>query len=72
MIRTGWISNSFIPRLTGMLTPPGTAQIGMRLTIALRDSQGNARGLLGVLHDEQTIRRRDGSLATFDPDTITC
>jgi len=54
-----------------MLTPPGTAQIGMRLTIALRDSQGNSRGLLGILHDEQTIRRRDGSLATFDPDTIT-
>jgi len=43
----------------------------MRLTIAARDSQGNTRGLLGVLHEEQTIRRRDGSLATFDLDTST-
>jgi len=54
-----------------MVTQPGASEIGMRLTLALRDSQGNTKGLLGVLHDEQTIRRRDGSLETFDPQTIT-
>ncbi len=54
-----------------MVTPPGASEIGIRLTLALRDSQGNTRGLLGVLHDEQTIRRRDGSLETFDPQAIT-
>lgn len=54
-----------------MHSQPGVSQIGARLTIALRDSQGNTTELLGVLHDERTIRKRDGSLATFDPQTIT-
>lgn len=54
-----------------MIDPPGTSEIGARLTIAMRDSQGNYRELLGVLHDESTIRKRDGSLITFDPESIT-
>ena len=54
-----------------MTSPPGTQQIGERLTIALRDSQGNTQELLGILQDEQTIRTRDGSLKKFDPDSIT-
>jgi N-acetylglutamate synthase len=54
-----------------MISPPGAAQIGTRLTIALQDSQGNTEELLGVLHDVRTIRKRDGSLASFDPNSIT-
>ncbi len=54
-----------------MISPPGTSEIGVRLTIRVRDPQGNLRDLVGILQDEQTILRRDGSLATFDPDSIT-
>jgi hypothetical protein len=54
-----------------MISPPGAAQIGTRLTIALQDSQGNTEELLGILHDVRTIRKRDGSLASFDPNSIT-
>jgi GNAT superfamily N-acetyltransferase len=54
-----------------MITPPGASQLGQRLTIALRDSHGNTAELLGVLQDKCTIKKRDGSLATFDPDSIT-
>ncbi len=54
-----------------MINVPGTSQIGVRLTIRVRDPQGNSRDLVGILQDEQTILRRDGSLATFDPDSIT-
>jgi GNAT superfamily N-acetyltransferase len=54
-----------------MINPPGASQIGARLTIALRDSQGNAQELLGVLQTERTILKRDGSLENFDPDSIT-
>ena len=54
-----------------MISPPGASQLGLRLTIALRDPQGNTAELLGVLQDKYTIRKRDGSLATFDPDSIT-
>jgi GNAT superfamily N-acetyltransferase len=54
-----------------MISPPGASQLGERLTIALRDSQGHTSELLGVLQDECTILKRDGSLATFDPDSIT-
>jgi GNAT superfamily N-acetyltransferase len=54
-----------------MISPPGASQFGLRLTIALRDPQGNTAELLGVLQDTSTIQKRDGSLATFDPDSIT-
>jgi GNAT superfamily N-acetyltransferase len=54
-----------------MISPPGASHIGARLTIALRDPQGNAQELLGVLQAERTIRKRDGSLENFDPDSIT-
>lgn len=54
-----------------MISPPGEPQLGLRLTIAMRDSLGNTQELLGILHDKDTIQKRDGSLATFDPDLIT-
>lgn len=54
-----------------MINPPGASQIGARLTIALRDSRGNTKELLGILQEERTILKRDGSLENFDPDSIT-
>ncbi len=54
-----------------MISPPGTSEIGVRLTIRVRDPEGNLRDLVGILQDDRTILRRDGSLATFDPDSIT-
>jgi cysteinyl-tRNA synthetase len=43
--------------------------IGMRVSIRLRDGD-IFRDLLGVLQDETTVLRRDGSLAHFDPAEI--
>jgi cysteinyl-tRNA synthetase len=43
-----------------------SAAIGERVSIRLRDGDG-FRDLLGVLQNETTIIRRDGSAATFDP-----
>ena len=54
-----------------MVTLPTKAHIGKRLTIALRDSHGNTRELLGILLDPKTIRTRDGASESFDPDAIT-
>lgn len=54
-----------------MINPPGASQLGLRLTIALQDSQGNTQELLGILQDAYTIQKRDGSLTSFDPDSIT-
>jgi len=54
-----------------MISPPGVSEIGARLTIALRDSNGNTQELLGILQEERTIRKRDGSLENFDPGSIT-
>lgn len=54
-----------------MTNPPGASELGLRLTIALRDSQGNTKELLGILQEERTILKRDGSLENFDPDSIT-
>jgi cysteinyl-tRNA synthetase len=46
-----------------------SAAIGERVSIRLRDGE-SFRDLLGVLQNETTIVRRDGSVATFDPDAI--
>jgi len=54
-----------------MISPPGATHIGERLTIAVLDSAGNTKELLGLLHSENTILRRDGTLSTFDPNSIT-
>jgi len=53
------------------IPPPSAFQIGERLTIALRDSDEVTHELLGTLLDECTIRKRDGTIATFDPACIT-
>ena len=46
-----------------------SAAIGERGSIRLRDGE-SFRDLLGVLQNETTIVRRDGSVATFDPQEI--
>ncbi len=43
-----------------------SAAIGERVSIRLRDGE-SFRDLLGVLQNETTVIRRDGSSATFDP-----
>ena len=54
-----------------MTSPPGATHIGERLTVAVLDSDGNTKELLGILHNENTILKRDGTFATFDPHSIT-
>lgn len=46
-----------------------SAAIGNRVSIRLREGE-NFRDILGVLQDETTIVKRDGSLAHFDPNQI--
>lgn len=46
-----------------------SASLGERVSIRLRDGDG-FRDLLGVLQNERTVIRRDGSVATFDPSDI--
>jgi len=43
------------------------AQMGMRLTIEFRDSQGNTHG---ILQHERTIQSRKRSPTTFDKDLL--
>lgn len=49
---------------------PSAAQVGQRVTIRLHDPAGGFRDILGVLESENTLRKKDGTLVTFDPTTI--
>jgi hypothetical protein len=49
---------------------PSTAQIGLRVSIRLHDPSGGFRDLLGSLESENTVRKKDGTVITFDPATI--
>lgn len=49
---------------------PSAAQIGERVSIRLHDLQGGYRDLLGILVSENTIKKKDGTLITFDPSKI--
>ena len=46
------------------------ANIGSRVSIRLRDSDGGLRDLLGVLHSETSLINRRGELCDFDPNHI--
>jgi len=46
---------------------PSAAQIGERVSIRLHDPQGGYRDLLGILVSENTVKKKDGTLITFDP-----
>ena len=50
---------------------PSAAQIGERVSIRLHDPQGGYRDLLGILVSENTVKKKDGTLITFDPSKIT-
>ncbi len=49
---------------------PGVDLIGHRLTIRLHDPEGGFRDIVGVLESTTTLRRRDNSIATFNPERI--
>ena len=49
---------------------PGSDDIGQRMTIRMHDPDGGYRDILGILESLTTIRKRDGSIVTFDPDRI--
>jgi hypothetical protein len=49
---------------------PSAAQIGQRVSIRMHEADGGFRDILGVLESENTVRKKDGSLVTFDPAKI--
>ena len=49
---------------------PSAAQIGERVSIRLHDPQGGYRDLLGILVSGNTVKKKDGTLITFDPSKI--
>ena len=49
---------------------PSTAQFGLRVSIRLHDPSGGFRDLLGTLESENTVRKKDGTVITFDPAKI--
>ena len=44
--------------------------LGKRVSIRLREPDGGARDLLGLLIDENMVKRKDGSIVSFDPEKI--
>ena len=49
---------------------PSTAQIGLRVSIRMHDPSGGFRDLLGTLESENTVKKKDGTVITFDPAKI--
>jgi GNAT superfamily N-acetyltransferase len=49
---------------------PAPEDIGARMTIRMHDSDGGYRDILGILETPTSIRKRDGSIVTFDPNRI--
>ena len=49
---------------------PGAAQIGQRVSIRLFDEAGGFRDLLGFLEEVTAVRKKDGTLVTFDPERV--
>jgi len=45
---------------------PSADHIGQRVSIRLHDPDGGFRDILGVLESENTVRKKDGSLVSFD------
>ena len=50
---------------------PSAAQVGERVSIRLHDPSGGFRDILGILESENTVRKKDGTVITFDPAKIT-
>lgn len=49
---------------------PGIDDIGQRMTVRMHDPDGGYRDILGTLESPTTIRKRDGSVVSFDPNRI--
>jgi len=49
---------------------PSAAQVGVRVSIRLHDPSGGFRDILGILESENTVRKKDGIVVTFDPAKI--
>jgi ribosomal protein S18 acetylase RimI-like enzyme len=49
---------------------PGSTIIGSKVSIRLHQPDGGFQDLLGILESPNSIRRRDGSLAVFDPISV--
>ena len=49
---------------------PSESEIGKRVSIRLHDPQGGFRDLLGTLEEVDAVRKKDGTLAKFDPSSI--
>ena len=49
---------------------PSAAQVGERVSIRLHDPAGGYRDLLCILVSENTVKKKDGTLITFDPSKI--
>ncbi len=49
---------------------PSAAQVGERVSIRLHDPSGGFRDILGILESENTVRKKDGTVITFDPAKI--
>lgn len=56
--------------LTSPSNRPGIDDIGQRMTVRMHDPDGGYRDILGTLESPTTIRKRDGSVVSFDPDRI--
>lgn len=49
---------------------PSENEIGKRVSIRLRDPQGGFRDLLGTLEALDMVRKKDGTIAKFEPSAI--
>lgn len=49
---------------------PTDGEIGERVSIRLFDEAGGFRDLLGILEGPRSVRKKDGTLAEFDPQRI--
>ncbi len=49
---------------------PSAAQVGVRVSIRLHDPSGGFWDILGILESENTVRKKDGTVVTFDPAKI--
>lgn len=56
--------------LTPFVDRPGIEDVGQRMTIRMHDPDGGYRDILGTLESPTTVRKRDGSIVSFDPDQI--
>mgnify|MGYP003347388693 FL=1 len=50
--------------------PPSESDLGSKVSIRLHELSGGFRDLLGVLVTTTSVRKKDGSVVSFEPDEI--